>query len=634
MSLSKQLLILLSALFLMIFSVNFGLSVNNIKAYMEGEAQNHAQDTATSLGLSLSPYMINSSDPIIKTMASAIFDMGYYREIRLEDANNHEFIRLTNDKAVEGVPDWFIHYLPMKLASAKSEISSGWNITGVVHVTVNPAFAYSKLYEQAKTAFYYSLAAFIISMLLLVMLLRLTLRSLQRLNQLALNIAEGRFETLKVLPWTSEVKNVAISMNTMSQKIEATFAALNHKLQAMGSSLLNDDLTGLCKKSVFETDIMALLSEHNPAYLLLIKIDSLPALAQEQGSDVIDQLLKAFAEQLQALSKQHADAGVKSYRYYGGEFAMLVKTDQINRIHDIGQQLTTTLSQLGEKYARSDLAHIGISPVSPDCTPENLLESVYEAYQQACLIGANSYYVRSQTDSARDMVAWKQLVFNRIDTAAYALTYQGQIHTFANQQLLMEEVFTEVRGEDGQVVAIAPFIAIAEKFEKMLDLDKSVIEKTLQHIQNNTIQHAIAVNLSTQTIKSSEFRLWLEKLFKSHTVAAKQLVFSFSAYAIAKDVPSFVSFFYTIHQWGGRVMIKRFETQSMSPDLLKQLKPDFVRLARELSHNLNQSQQKQDFVIAMQQLCALLDITLLAENVQEDSDYQTLNAIGILGASR
>jgi EAL domain-containing protein (putative c-di-GMP-specific phosphodiesterase class I) len=198
----------------------------------------------------------------------------------------------------------------------------------------------------------------------------------------------------------------------------------------------------------------------------------------------------------------------------------------------------------------------------------------------------------------------------------------------------MEEVFTEVRGEDGQVVAIAPFIAIAEKFEKMLDLDKSVIEKTVQHIQNNAIQHAIAVNLSKQTIKSSEFRLWLEKLFKSHTVAAKQLVFSFSAYAIAKDVPSFVSFFYTIHQWGGRVMIKRFETQSMSPDLLKQLKPDFVRLARELSHNLNQSQQKQDFVIAMQQLCALLDITLLAENVQEDSDYQTLNAIGILGASR
>ncbi len=634
MSLSKQLLILLSALFLMIFSVNFGLSVNNIKAYMEGEAQNHAQDTATSLGLSLSPYMTNPSDPIIKTMASAIFDMGYYREIRLVDANNHEFIRLTNDKAVEGVPDWFIQYLPMKLATAKSEISSGWNISGVVHVTVNAAFAYSKLYQQAKTSFYYSLAAFVISMLLLIMLLRLTLGSLQRINQLALNIAEGRFETLKVLPWTSEVKNVAMSMNTMSQKIEATLTALNHKLQAMGTSLLNDDLTGLYKKSVFETDIMQLLSEHESAYLFLIKIDSLPALTQEQGSDVIDRLLQAFAVQLQALSKRHADTGSKSYRFYGGEFAMLVRTDQIERIHDIGQQLTTTLSQLGEQYAKPDLAHMGVTIISQDCTPESLLESVYEAYQQACLIGANRYYLRSQTDSARDMAAWKELVFNRIDNAAYSLVYQGQIQAFANQQLLMEEAFTEVLAENGQTVAIGPFIAIAEKFEKMPDLDKSVIEKTLQHIQSHAIPHAIAVNLSTQAIKSPEFRLWLEKLFKGHSLVAQQLVFSFSAYAIAKDVPSFVSFFYTLHQWGGRVLIKRFETQSMSPDLVKQLKPDFVRLARELSHNLNQSQQKQDFVIAMQQLCALLDITLLAENVQEDSDYQTLKAIGIFGASR
>lgn len=37
MSLSKQLLILISALFLMIFSVNFALSVNNIKDYLEAK---------------------------------------------------------------------------------------------------------------------------------------------------------------------------------------------------------------------------------------------------------------------------------------------------------------------------------------------------------------------------------------------------------------------------------------------------------------------------------------------------------------------------------------------------------------------------------------------------------------------
>ena len=87
MSLSKQLLILISALFLMIFSVNFVLSVNNIRDYLEGESQIHAQDTATSLGLSLSPYMVDNKDPVIEMMMNAIFDRGYYKEIQLVDVN-------------------------------------------------------------------------------------------------------------------------------------------------------------------------------------------------------------------------------------------------------------------------------------------------------------------------------------------------------------------------------------------------------------------------------------------------------------------------------------------------------------------------------------------------------------------
>lgn len=634
MSLSKQLLILLSALFLMIFSVNFGLSVGNIKAYMEGEAKTHAQDTATSLGLSLSPYMTNPSDPIVKTMVSAIFDMGYYREIRLVDNNNQEVLDLINDKAVEGVPGWFINFLPLTQATAESEISSGWTLTGVVHVTVNASFAYSKLYELAKASFYYSLATFIVSMLVLVMVLRLTLASLRRINQLALQIADGRFETIESLPWTSEVKNVAVSMNMMSRKIEATLSALNNKLQTMGASLLRDDLTGLYKKAVFETDVMDLLTEYSPAYLLLIKLDRLPELVKEGGSHSIDSLLQAFAEQLQNSAQQAPGARIKNYRFYGGEFAMLILSDNVELIDNIAKSLSDALAQLGQTYLKSDLAHIGVTPVNPVSTPESLLEAAYEAYEQACLIGSNSYYLREHDNSVRDMAAWKALVFDRIDQTAYTLSYRGQINAFSSGRLMMEEAFTELLDENGEPVAIGPFVSIAEKFAKIIDLDKGVIVKALQHIQTKHIQHAIAVNLSTRTIKNSEFGHWLEKLLKSNPVAAKQLVFSFSAYAIAKDVVSHVSFFYTVHQWGGRVMIKRFETQSMSPDLTKQLKPDFVRLARELSHGISLSQQKQDFVTSLQQLGGLLDITLLAENVHDESDYQTLKAIGIIGASR
>jgi hypothetical protein len=65
MTLSKQLLILISAIFLILISINFAISVENFKSYLEDEGQIHSQDTATSLGLSLSPYMNDTSDPII-----------------------------------------------------------------------------------------------------------------------------------------------------------------------------------------------------------------------------------------------------------------------------------------------------------------------------------------------------------------------------------------------------------------------------------------------------------------------------------------------------------------------------------------------------------------------------------------
>jgi EAL domain-containing protein (putative c-di-GMP-specific phosphodiesterase class I)/GGDEF domain-containing protein len=634
MSLSKLLLILISALFLVLFTINFALSVKNIKAYLEGESQGHAQDTATSLGLSLSPYMIDTSDPIIKTMISAIFDMGYYKEIRLVDANHQELISLSNDKSVEGVPSWFIDYLPMSPITAESEISSNWTMRGLVYVTINPSFAYTKLYEQAKTSLYYSLMTFVFSIALLVLLLRLTLASLKRINELALRIAEGHFETIESLPWISEVKNITVSINIMSRKIETTIIALNNKLDEIGANLLRDDLSGLFKKAVFETDMMNLMMAYSPAYLMIIKVDSLPDLVRERGNDAIDRFLQAFAEKLKKSVKRHPEANMKAYRFYGGEFAMLVNNGNIEQIESIAKALSSDLAELGEKYSKYDLAHIGVAPVNPVCTPESMLESVYEAYEQARLIGANSYYIRSDEKFAMDIFAWKELVFNCIDNTDYSLSYVGQIISFQTGQLIMEEAFTQVHDKNGQLVAIGPFVSIAEKLAKIIDLDKGVINKVLDHILSSRIPHAIAVNLSTDTIKNIGFRLWLGKLIENNQFVTKQLVFSFSAYAVAKDLDTYLDFIDLVHQWGGRVMIKRFETQSMSPDVTKKLNPDFIRLAREIGSDINFSRQKYEFVQAMWQLGELLDIAVLAENVQADNDYYSLKTIGIVGASR
>lgn len=633
MSLSKQLLLLISALFLLIFGVNLFSSIDNTKTYLENESQSHAQDTATSLGLSLSRYMNDPTDPTIKAMVSAIFDMGYYGEIRLLDNNSNEIVKLVNDKQAEGVPAWFISLLPMSPAVADSEITSGWTISGIVYVSINPAYAYSSLYRQAQKSLSYSLIALVVSMLMLSLMLRFTLASLNRINQLARQIADGHFKTIEDLPWTIEVRNVAISMNTMSQKIKGVIAGLNAKLETTGAKLLRDELTGLFKKSVFESDVRRLIMEQTTAFICLMKVDTLQELVKEHGSGAIDQLLREFSSLIQKQLQHHTEIPVKAYRFYGGEFALLAETDAPARIETLCKNLSSDIAKLGTGFGKADLAHIGASPISLD-TLENTVSAANEAYEQARLIGANSYYVRPEQRDARDISAWKALVFDCIDNTNYSLTYTGKTISFDTQQIIMEEAFTNIIDKQGEPVPIAPFISIAEKYAKIVDLDKGVIREALRHIQAIGIQHAIAVNLSTRTIKNAEFMAWLEALIKSNPTAAKQLVFSFSAYAVSKDVNTYVSFFDAIHQWGGRVMIKRFEPQSITPEINKQLKPNFVRLAREIGNGISHSHKKHDFVETIQEMAKLLDIAVLAENIRNDDDHNTLKTIGIKGASR
>jgi len=226
------------------------------------------------------------------------------------------------------------------------------------------------------------------------------------------------------------------------------------------------------------------------------------------------------------------------------------------------------------------------------------------------------------------------LVFDCIDNTNYAVSYIGETISVDTNEVIMEEAFTKVTDKQGNPVPIALFISIAEKYAKIVDLDKGVIREALRHIQDSNIHHAIAVNLSTRTIKNAEFIAWLETLLTNNTVASHQLVFTFSAYAVSKDINTYVNFFDTIHAWNGRVMIKRFEPQSITPEINKQLKPNFVRLARDIGNGISTSHRKQDFVETIQEMAKLLDIAILAENVLSDEDYNSLRTIGIKGASR
>ena len=85
MTLYRQLLLLIFGLFLLMAVGVLAVNLESTRSFLYSQLDSHAQDTATSLGLSMSPHMAEGDLVIMQSMVDAVFDRGYYREIAVED---------------------------------------------------------------------------------------------------------------------------------------------------------------------------------------------------------------------------------------------------------------------------------------------------------------------------------------------------------------------------------------------------------------------------------------------------------------------------------------------------------------------------------------------------------------------
>jgi len=720
----------------MIFTGNFVISVKNTKDYLETESVTKAQDTATSLGMTLKSFMQDKKDPEIESIIKAIANRGFYKEIRLEDidfsftntqliesskdieGNNWEIsnvfvdnkygeivsndesdslakelaeleddkenkissdlyegetvykfiphksfknnseavinftaskgnkiiksvarlkvnkvlVKVTRDVKFDYVPNWFINMIPMSMEETKSEISDGWKTTAVIYVSANPGDAYATLFEEAKGAIYYAAVAFVVSIILLVIFLRFILQPLKNIEKLAVNIAKGRFETIKQLPWTTEIKNVALAMNDMSTKIEGIISKLNANLENMTKKLSVDELTGLNLKQTFETDMKKMFMAKENGYILSIKIDNLAEFAKANSHQTVNKFIKDFSNILKSISKD-----TTAYRFYGSEFMMIAKGFSYDEIKVLTQDLKNKFELLAHEANKPEIAHIGATPFNPIGTTASILASANEAYEQSKQVGPNESFIKGTSDLAYDMEEWKKLVFNIIDKAKFKVTYIGQTYVLKGSdagKLVMEEAFTQVCNDKGEAIPIGTFVSIAERYNKVVDFDKAVIKKVIAHIKEKEIKHEILVNLSLDSIGDNKFISWIYTTLEENEDIASQIVFSITSYGAAKNIEQFKRFINHIHKKGAKIILKRFESKFIPLDNIKDLNLDYIRLARDYTNNICQNSAKLGFVESMQELASLLNIKVYAENVKNDEDFEVVKKLNLYGASR
>jgi len=635
MSLTKQLVLLISFIFLTIFTVNFYASIANIRNYLQVEAETHAQDTATSLGMSLSPYILDENNLILETMINAIFDRGYYLAIKLENRKGEVLVSKTNPKTFENVPDWFTELLPMKTVTAKSDIDAGWVRGGTVFVTIHPGFGYLKLWEQARQALIYSALMLLISIVLLIIILRIILRSLKRIDKLALSIADGNFDTIDRLPRTTEVRNIAISMNYMSNKIEQVIKNLQERLEESGRRLRVDELTGLETRASFETEMKQRFMAGKSGYIFLLKIDCLGKLAQVHSSEKVDNFIRQFVVTTQKVQREAGLPETSFFRLLGAEFTIIGDCRNGRDAGDFCEKLLARLKKLGAEYGEENVAHIGVAVFDPHGTTSSIMSKAAEAMEKARLISTNAYAITEESGNTRDKELWQTIVSQTIDTKRIEVDYTEKAYSLQKgeeQQLVIEEARAKVCDNDGLILPIGTFISVAENIGKITAFDLFIVNRVMAYIRENAINHDVAVNFTS--LASNEFRASLYELLTSNKEVRQNLVFCVTAYAATRNLEAFSSFIDFVHRNRTKILLKRFESRFIPMNEIKQFKLDYIRLARVYTENIHSNKEKQRMVKAMRELGDILNINVVAEAAGTEADRATLQKLGIKAASR
>lgn len=146
MGLFKKTTLLFTFLILIALSSAISLTVSKNKLLLQEQLARSSQDFAVALSQSVNINELAS----MTSSVNALFDQGDYQSILIYDAKNTLIYERKQNQNLADIPQWFVSLLPVVLDISMVEVSSGWEVSGLIEVQANTATAQKKLWDNFK----------------------------------------------------------------------------------------------------------------------------------------------------------------------------------------------------------------------------------------------------------------------------------------------------------------------------------------------------------------------------------------------------------------------------------------------------------------------------------------------------
>jgi diguanylate cyclase (GGDEF)-like protein len=637
MPLSRQLVLIVSGVLALGFLGAFVINVYDTREYLTRQLESHAQDTATSLGVTLSQQFTSDDTVHGESYVDALFDRGYYRQIVVQDLDGEHLIERVIPVRVEGVPGWFVRWLPLTTPRAQAAIQAGWRQAGEVVVISHPGFAYQNLWAAAVKTFWWCLGLFLASAGIVTLAVEARLRPLVDVERQALAISGGEFRQLEPPLRPRELARVVGAMNDMVSRVEAMLGEQREQAERLRGEVYVDPVTGTGNARAFDRDLGKLvhrLEEHAFGAVLCVSVGGLEAANRAGGYGAGDALLQRAAERLRPVLESETSSLA---RLGGSLFAAVLLDIEREDATRLSETSLEALQGLATEDTDAVAVNAGLAFYNGAQTAEELTANAQAALRNAVHEGPGGSlaFAPAETPDGPELFEedrWRALLERAIEAVRISLLVQP-VRARDMVSVLHEEVLARLRDEEGALVPAGVFIPMASHLGLTAAIDCIVIETVIRHVTGHPgSSRDFALNLAHATVEDPSFCGWLLERLREQPTLGRRLSFEVTAHTARSAPGKVLELARGLRAHGAGFGLDRVGAAELEFDAVRRLAPDYLKVDGAFVHGLDRDPERQAYVRSLVAVGHGLRSRVVAEYVENAAELHTVLRLGFDGA--
>jgi diguanylate cyclase (GGDEF)-like protein/PAS domain S-box-containing protein len=398
-----------------------------------------------------------------------------------------------------------------------------------------------------------------------------------------------------------------------------------------------DSLTGLYNRHRFQVELERMLAEsgrhHSPSALLYFDLDEFKTINDHFGHKAGDALLIRVAGEISGLTRRNE----LLFRLGGDEFAVLMPSADRGQAEALAERIVRTIAQIPFRFEGQSLhisSSLGIA-IHPEhaADQDQLVACADAAMYQAKQAGKNAWRAyRADLDTTPEMVSrlsWNDRLARAMENDLFELHFQG-VYDARSRRLIHLEALLRLRDEDsGELIAPGLFIPVAEKSNKILEIDRWVLRQAVRLLAERPGAPPIAVNLSGRSFDDPGLPAYITDLLREHQAEPSRLLIEITETAAVSDLTDAERFIEALKLAGCGVCLDDFGAGFASFAYLKHIRVDAIKLDGMFIRNLPHDHDNQVFVRGMVEVARGLGKTTVAECVEDEATLMLLADLGV-----